>query len=296
MPQDAGYKAFLLFCAHQQGSHLWQSGLLGSWISHQVSRWTENVLEGAAWSCETSLLTGRCEQWITRHQPHFLSSSDSWVMTISIYLLLLLLFWNRISLYIPDWPGTHSHPAVSCVSFLNKCLKIAKVYGCYAPGTVISITHKLWHLIFSTHPSIHLSICLSMHPSIYVSHFIYFALWGLNPGPHSKHSTTWATPLALSFLFLFWDRVLLTLPQICASRVGLNWVLVAHTCNHSNSGGRDQEHHGLKPARANSSWNSVSKIPIIKKGWWSGSRWRPWVQAPVPKKKKKKEYRFADEF
>jgi hypothetical protein len=28
--------------------------------------------------------------------------------------------------------------------------------------------------------------------------------------------------------------------------------------------------------------------PITKKGWWSGSRWRPWVQAPVPPKKKKK--------
>jgi hypothetical protein len=30
-------------------------------------------------------------------------------------------------------------------------------------------------------------------------------------------------------------------------------VLVAHTCNPSYSGGRDQEAHGLKPAQANSS-------------------------------------------
>jgi hypothetical protein len=30
------------------------------------------------------------------------------------------------------------------------------------------------------------------------------------------------------------------------------WVLVAHSCNPSYSGGRDQEDHGLKPALANS--------------------------------------------
>jgi hypothetical protein len=30
--------------------------------------------------------------------------------------------------------------------------------------------------------------------------------------------------------------------------------------------------------------------PFTKKGWWSGSKYRPWVQAPVPKKKKKKRY------
>jgi hypothetical protein len=28
--------------------------------------------------------------------------------------------------------------------------------------------------------------------------------------------------------------------------------------------------------------------PITKKNWWSGLRCRPWVQAPVPQKKKKK--------
>jgi hypothetical protein len=31
------------------------------------------------------------------------------------------------------------------------------------------------------------------------------------------------------------------------------WVLVAHACYPSNSGGRDQEDHGSKPAQANSS-------------------------------------------
>jgi hypothetical protein len=29
--------------------------------------------------------------------------------------------------------------------------------------------------------------------------------------------------------------------------------------------------------------------PFTERGWWSGSRCRPWVQAPVPQKKKKKE-------
>jgi hypothetical protein len=35
--------------------------------------------------------------------------------------------------------------------------------------------------------------------------------------------------------------------------------LVAHTCNPSYSGGRDQEDHSLKPARANS-----LRDPILK--------------------------------
>jgi hypothetical protein len=34
---------------------------------------------------------------------------------------------------------------------------------------------------------------------------------------------------------------------------------VAHACNPSFSGGRDQEDHGSKPAWANSSCDSISK-------------------------------------
>jgi hypothetical protein len=49
--------------------------------------------------------------------------------------------------------------------------------------------------------------------------------------------------------------------------------LVAHTCNSSYAGGSNQEDHGLKPAWAsNSSQDTISKIPLTKKGWWSGSR------------------------
>jgi hypothetical protein len=44
-------------------------------------------------------------------------------------------------------------------------------------------------------------------------------------------------------------------------------VLVAHTCNPSYSGGRDQEDHGLRLAQANSLRNLISKIPYTKKGW-----------------------------
>jgi hypothetical protein len=67
--------------------------------------------------------------------------------------------------------------------------------------------------------------------------------------------------------------------------------LVAHTCNPSYSGGRDEEDHGSKPAWANSSRDHILKKPITKKGWWSGSWCRPWVQTPVPQggKKKKRE-------
>jgi hypothetical protein len=44
------------------------------------------------------------------------------------------------------------------------------------------------------------------------------------------------------------------------------WVPVAHACNPSYSGGRDQEDLGLKPAQANSSWDPISRKPIIIKG------------------------------
>jgi hypothetical protein len=40
--------------------------------------------------------------------------------------------------------------------------------------------------------------------------------------------------------------------EISAIRKNLSWVSVAHTCNPSCSGGRDQEDQGLKPAQANS--------------------------------------------
>jgi hypothetical protein len=51
-----------------------------------------------------------------------------------------------------------------------------------------------------------------------------------------------------------------------------SWVPVAHICNPSYSGGRDQEDHSSKPARANSSQDSNSKNLSQEKGWWRGSR------------------------
>jgi hypothetical protein len=51
------------------------------------------------------------------------------------------------------------------------------------------------------------------------------------------------------------------------------WVPVAHACNPSYSGGRDQE-----ALRANSSRDPISKkihYRKKKKGWWSDSRYRP---------------------
>jgi hypothetical protein len=42
---------------------------------------------------------------------------------------------------------------------------------------------------------------------------------------------------------------------------------VAHACNPSYSGGRDLEDHSLKPARADSSQDPISKRPITK---WAG--------------------------
>jgi hypothetical protein len=44
----------------------------------------------------------------------------------------------------------------------------------------------------------------------------------------------------------------------------INWVLVAHTCNPSYSGGRDQEDHGLKLAQGNSLQDPILKNPSQK--------------------------------
>jgi hypothetical protein len=45
-----------------------------------------------------------------------------------------------------------------------------------------------------------------------------------------------------------------------------SWAPVAHTCNPSYSGDRDQEDCGLKPVRANSLRKPVSKKPVTEKG------------------------------
>jgi hypothetical protein len=45
-------------------------------------------------------------------------------------------------------------------------------------------------------------------------------------------------------------------------KINMNWAPVAHTCNPSFSGSRNQEDRGSKPARANSSRDPVSKNPL----------------------------------
>jgi hypothetical protein len=52
---------------------------------------------------------------------------------------------------------------------------------------------------------------------------------------------------------------------------------MAHASNPSNSGNRDQEDSSFKQAQTNSSRAPISKIPITKKVWCSGSRCRPYT-------------------
>jgi hypothetical protein len=52
----------------------------------------------------------------------------------------------------------------------------------------------------------------------------------------------------------------------------ISWALVAHSCNPSYSGGRDQEDHSSKPSQANNSGNPILKSSSQKYGWWDGSR------------------------
>jgi hypothetical protein len=63
---------------------------------------------------------------------------------------------------------------------------------------------------------------------------------------------------------------------------------MAHTCNPSYSGGRDQEDHILKPARANSSQDPISKIPSTKRAGGVAQGKGPKFKPQYCKKKKRK--------
>jgi hypothetical protein len=52
----------------------------------------------------------------------------------------------------------------------------------------------------------------------------------------------------------------------------ISWALVAHTCNPSYSGGRDQEDHSSNPAGANSLQDPISKKKKSQNGAGSNGR------------------------
>jgi hypothetical protein len=67
----------------------------------------------------------------------------------------------------------------------------------------------------------------------------------------------------------------LSLEDFCKSKKKyVSWALVAHACNSSYLGGRDQKDGGSRPAQTNSLRDPISKIPNIRKSWWSGSSGR----------------------
>jgi hypothetical protein len=53
--------------------------------------------------------------------------------------------------------------------------------------------------------------------------------------------------------------------MLCTVRRNSSQAPLAHTCNPSNSGSRDQEDYRLKPALANSSEDPISKNPSQKR-------------------------------
>jgi hypothetical protein len=83
-------------------------------------------------------------------------------------------------------------------------------------------------------------------------------------------------------------NILLQQPIGCCQQKRFKKVLVAHACNSSYLGDRDQEDWGLKTALANSSRDPILKKNHHKKkiaGGVAHSQCRPWVQAPEPPKK-----------
>jgi hypothetical protein len=62
--------------------------------------------------------------------------------------------------------------------------------------------------------------------------------------------------------------------------------LVAHTCNPSYSGGRDQEDHSLKPTQGNHLRDPISKIPNTKRAQGVGPEFKPQYCKKKERKKK----------
>jgi hypothetical protein len=73
--------------------------------------------------------------------------------------------------------------------------------------------------------------------------------------------------------------------------ISLSWVVVAHACNTGYLGGWDQEDRGWRPAWVNSLRDSMSKNNQRKMDWKCGLSGKPWVQSPVPAKKKKRSWK-----
>jgi hypothetical protein len=74
-----------------------------------------------------------------------------------------------------------------------------------------------------------------------------------------------------------------------------SWVLVAHACNPSYSGGRDQEDQGSKPAQANSSQDSILKNTHHEKGLVEWLKVQALSSNPSTTKKKKKKKNWFPE-
>jgi hypothetical protein len=69
----------------------------------------------------------------------------------------------------------------------------------------------------------------------------------------------------------------------------MSQVPVAHTCNPSYSGGRDQEYQGLRPARATSSQEPISERNHYKKGLVEWLKVYTLSSYPITAKKRKKQ-------
>jgi hypothetical protein len=69
---------------------------------------------------------------------------------------------------------------------------------------------------------------------------------------------------------------------------------VAHTCNPSYTGGRDQEDHGLKPAQANSLKDPILKNPISKIGLLEWLKVKALSSSPSTSQKQTKRISFSE--
>jgi hypothetical protein len=69
---------------------------------------------------------------------------------------------------------------------------------------------------------------------------------------------------------------------------------VAHTCNPSYSGGRDQEDHSWKPAWANTSQDLISEKPIIKRAGGGAQGVGPEFKPQYHKTNKQKQITASD--
>jgi hypothetical protein len=188
---------------------------------------------------------------------------------------------------------------VAAIKVVSNCVQLLKTI---LMGFIIIFPYMHMKYFDHIHPSFHplTGSCTQIVPILHSSHLFFFkfrlpkwericnislfqsvlfCLWFPVPSIFLQtkyfHSSLWLNNILLCIYSIFFihlsvDEYLvwfhsLAVVNVTAINMGVHWMLVAHACNPSYSGGRDQEDCSSKPAWANSSTGPYLKKILHKK-------------------------------